>query len=291
MSGKLLSCGYTSDLYKCIFVEHRLLNTHAHTPITYIHVQVLLRVDFGLDWWIPDGQLIPPLVNRANYIHWIEDLLQLSSPPAGVSSAGQAHAEKDKQNEEKHKENKQEQKEQGTVLGLDIGCGTNLIYPLLGCAINPHWRFVAVDITPVALQWARRNADANEGVLQGRVVVRESGQPPALGAARGVVLEWRWGTLCCGCVCNVQHVITICMTCHQYLKCRTTLHVPLASHMCEHLHVYQTTPHPHTLTPETILPAALHPGERFAFTMCNPPFFESIEQAGGNPRTNFAGVS
>jgi len=44
--------------------------------------RALLAEDFGVaDWWIPDGQLIPPVPNRLNYIHWIEDLLRLSSPP------------------------------------------------------------------------------------------------------------------------------------------------------------------------------------------------------------------
>ena len=32
-------------------------------------------------WWVPDGQLVPPVTNRANYIHWLEDLLALSLPP------------------------------------------------------------------------------------------------------------------------------------------------------------------------------------------------------------------
>jgi len=33
-------------------------------------------------WWVPDGHLVPPVTNRANYIHWLEDLLALSSPGA-----------------------------------------------------------------------------------------------------------------------------------------------------------------------------------------------------------------
>lgn len=137
----------------------------AITPANLLR-QVLLRVDFGLDWWIPEGQLIPPLPNRANYIHWLEDLLALSSPE------GMQHA-----------------------AGLDIGCGTNLIYPLLGCAMHDNWRFVAVDVTPEALHWARRNADANEDLLQGRIVVRESGAPPALGKRHGALIDlllWWW---------------------------------------------------------------------------------------------------
>lgn len=43
--------------------------------------RVLLRHDFGVEWWVPLGQLVPPLTNRANYIHWLEDLLALSAPP------------------------------------------------------------------------------------------------------------------------------------------------------------------------------------------------------------------
>ena len=33
----------------------------------------------------------------------------------------------------------------------------------------------------------------------------------------------------------------------------------------------------------------MQPGEAFAFTMCNPPFFESSDEAGLNPRTAFGG--
>lgn len=41
--------------------------------------RVLLQEDFGLRWWIPDGQLVPAVTNRANYLHWIEDLLGVRS--------------------------------------------------------------------------------------------------------------------------------------------------------------------------------------------------------------------
>ena len=44
--------------------------------------RALLAEDFGVaDWHIPDGQLIPPVPNRLNYIHWVEDLLRASCPP------------------------------------------------------------------------------------------------------------------------------------------------------------------------------------------------------------------
>jgi len=43
---------------------------------------------------------------------------------------------------------------------LDVGCGANIIYPLLGAALH-RWRFVGSDVTDVALEWAERNAAAN----------------------------------------------------------------------------------------------------------------------------------
>lgn len=40
-----------------------------------------------------------------------------------------------------------------------------------------------------------------------------------------------------------------------------------------------------------VLPPAMREGERFAFTMCNPPFFERLEEAGRNPATAYSGTA
>ena len=48
----------------------------------------------------------------------------------------------------------------GLVEGMDIGCGTNLIYCLLGAAVY-GWRMVGVDVTDVALEWAERHIERN----------------------------------------------------------------------------------------------------------------------------------
>lgn len=42
--------------------------------------------------------------------------------------------------------------------------------------------------------------------------------------------------------------------------------------------------------PRGVLQPAVQPGERFAFCMTNPPFFESLDQAGLNPHTCHGGV-
>ncbi|CAK9865043.1 unnamed protein product [Sphagnum jensenii] len=102
--------------------------------------RVLLDHDYGIKWWIPDGQLCPTVTNRANYIHWIEDLL--ASCPAPWHQNGE------------HEE---------VVCGIDIGTGANCIYPLLGTALH-KWHFVATDITAVALSWAQKNIQSNPSV-------------------------------------------------------------------------------------------------------------------------------
>ena len=43
---------------------------------------------------------------------------------------------------------------------LDVGCGANLIYPLLGAALH-GWKFVGVDVTDAALAGAARNRAKN----------------------------------------------------------------------------------------------------------------------------------
>ena len=39
--------------------------------------RAILADDYGVDWWVPDAHLIPPVTNRANYIHWLHGLLKL----------------------------------------------------------------------------------------------------------------------------------------------------------------------------------------------------------------------
>ncbi len=42
--------------------------------------RALLQRDFGVAWDLPPGHLVPTLTNRANYVHWLADLLALSAP-------------------------------------------------------------------------------------------------------------------------------------------------------------------------------------------------------------------
>lgn len=68
------------------------------------------------------------------------------------------------------------QSEDYVVKGLDIGCGANLIYPLLGASVF-NWKFVAVDNTAEAMGAAEQNLALNTH-LQGLIELRDARNSP-----------------------------------------------------------------------------------------------------------------
>src|SRR6187402_2480114 len=88
--------------------------------------KALLLADYDIhDWDIPENYLCPPIPGRADYIHYIADLLAATNN--GMIPEGDS------------------------VLGLDIGVGANCIYPIIGNAVY-GWNFVGTDIDAIALQ-------------------------------------------------------------------------------------------------------------------------------------------
>jgi 23S rRNA (adenine1618-N6)-methyltransferase len=77
------------------------------------------------NWDIPDGYLCPPIPGRADYIHYIADLL--ANTNNGIIPEGE------------------------TIVGLDIGVGANCIYPIIGNS-DYGWSFVGCDTDESALQ-------------------------------------------------------------------------------------------------------------------------------------------
>lgn len=77
------------------------------------------------DWDIPKNYLCPPIPGRADYIHYIADLLALSNN----GNIPEGH----------------------NVQGLDIGIGANGIYPIIGNAAY-GWSFVGTDIDEKAIE-------------------------------------------------------------------------------------------------------------------------------------------
>ncbi|OQS00296.1 methyltransferase METT10D [Thraustotheca clavata] len=146
----------------------------------------LLHRDFNLNWTMPDDRLCPTLTNRLNYVHWIEDLILLSQSNYTSSN-------------------------DHPISGIDIGTGASCIYPLLGHQLN-QWHFIATDIDPISIEYAKKNVIAN----------------------------------------HLENAIQI-------------LHVK-----------------PDTIFPQDIPTNCL-------FSMCNPPFFDTMEEADRNPRADCTG--
>ena len=101
--------------------------------------QALLAHYYGVKFWdIPEGYLCPPIPGRADYIHYIADLLAQTThvndgntPPTGK----EIHA-------------------------LDIGTGASAIYPIIGSQ-SYGWRFTASDIDPISVNTAALICEAN----------------------------------------------------------------------------------------------------------------------------------
>ncbi|MFT3849313.1 MAG: 23S rRNA (adenine(1618)-N(6))-methyltransferase RlmF [Propionivibrio sp.] len=111
--------------------------------------RALLKHAYGIAaWTLPARYLCPPIPGRADYLHYLADLL------ADVNSEiprGRA------------------------VRVFDIGTGANLVYPLIGHA-EYGWHFVGSDIERDALANAQAIVDANAG-LAGAIELRLQTSP------------------------------------------------------------------------------------------------------------------
>ncbi len=97
--------------------------------------RALLKEYYGISGWdIPANNLCPPVPGRADYLHYLADLLTTSNQGRMPKNQG--------------------------VQVLDIGTGANCIYPLLGVS-EYHWQFVASDINETSLANAQLILDAN----------------------------------------------------------------------------------------------------------------------------------
>lgn len=112
--------------------------------------QALLKLFYNLNWQLPEGYLTPPVPGRADYVHALADLL------AG-DNGGAIPRDLDV---------------------MDIGCGANCIYPLIGHA-EYGWRFTGTDTSAEAITAASQIVAGNPG-LQRAVRLRRQKQPQAI---------------------------------------------------------------------------------------------------------------
>ncbi|WP_141440991.1 23S rRNA (adenine(1618)-N(6))-methyltransferase RlmF [Vreelandella titanicae] len=107
---------------------HVKANAHGDLSIDFadplavktLNAALLSRYYDIVDWDIPEGALCPPIPGRADYIHYMADLIGLGH-------------------------------EQSSIKLLDIGTGANGIYPLLACQIY-GWQCVGSDINTQSLE-------------------------------------------------------------------------------------------------------------------------------------------
>ncbi len=109
------------------------------------------------NWNIPDNYLCPPIPGRADYIHYLADLL--AEYNSGVIPRG------------------------NNIIGLDVGVGANCVYPIIGTK-EYDWRFVGSDIDRKAIESAQRIVASNP-LLANHVEVRL--QPSSKDIFRNIV--------------------------------------------------------------------------------------------------------
>ncbi|PHS67950.1 MAG: 23S rRNA (adenine(1618)-N(6))-methyltransferase RlmF [Flavobacterium sp.] len=123
------------------------VNEHGTQTIDFSNSKAVLQLNKALlkhhyaieNWGIPAHYLCPPIPGRADYLHYINDLLI-----------------------EDNKTTK--------IKGLDIGVGANCIYPILAAQIF-NWKMVGSDIDESAIVSAKRNVEASES-LKNNIEIR-----------------------------------------------------------------------------------------------------------------------
>ncbi|GAA4004105.1 23S rRNA (adenine(1618)-N(6))-methyltransferase RlmF [Hymenobacter fastidiosus] len=108
--------------------------------------RALLKQFYGIEHWdIPADYLCPPIPGRADYLHYLADLLAASN--GGQVPRGKA------------------------VRVLDVGVGANCIYPIIGHQ-QYGWHFVGSDTDAVAIRTAKAIVAANNA-LAGNIELRQ----------------------------------------------------------------------------------------------------------------------
>lgn len=127
--------------------EEKTINFHDPEAVKQLN-KALLFSFYKLQYWdIPADNLCPPIPGRADYIHYIADLLREYHPASNKIPKG------------------------SNILGLDIGTGANLIYPIIGSQ-EYGWSFIGSDINERSLQSADQIISKNK-TLHSKVFLRK----------------------------------------------------------------------------------------------------------------------
>ncbi|WP_241572256.1 23S rRNA (adenine(1618)-N(6))-methyltransferase RlmF [Rosenbergiella nectarea] len=109
--------------------------------------KALLKQWYHLEWTLSDDHLCPPIPGRADYLHHLADCLAEDLP---IHRGPQ-------------------------ISVLDIGCGANCIYPLIGNA-EYGWRFTGSDCQPESIRAAQQLLAMNAGLTRSIRLRRQKDQ-------------------------------------------------------------------------------------------------------------------
>jgi 23S rRNA (adenine1618-N6)-methyltransferase len=129
------------ELISFVFVnEHEIESIDFANPeaVKALNKSLLISEYDIQNWDLPKNYLCPPIPGRADYIHYIADLLAESND--GIIP------------------------ENENVVGLDIGIGANCIYPIIGNH-SYHWSFVGTDIDENAMQNCKKIISENPKLI------------------------------------------------------------------------------------------------------------------------------
>lgn len=138
--------GYDFERLVADTPELEAFTTHNPVGLTTINFQdadavrmlnrALLKSYYNVSFWdLPANYLCPPIPGRADYIHYLADLLASN--------------------------NNQEIPRGRNIKALDIGTGASLVYPLIGQS-EYGWHFTGVDIDPIAVKSAQQISQSNK---------------------------------------------------------------------------------------------------------------------------------
>lgn len=122
----------------------------------------LLKSHYGIEYWdFPKGALCPPIPGRADYIHYLSDLLfDGKSPNIKIGDR---------------------------VKVLDIGTGASLIYPIIG-HMEYGWSFVGTEIYDKSISSAKTIIEKNG--LSKKIEIRK--QDDAFAIFKNLVVEYEY---------------------------------------------------------------------------------------------------
>lgn len=131
--------------------KHNYRSIDFSDPLAVIALNKALLLHFyGLEQWsLKKGNLCPPVPGRADYLHYIADLLAKSN--SGKIPRGPE------------------------ITGLDIGVGANCIYPIIGSSFY-GWKFIGSELDRKSLAHAKQIVDSNPS-LRKQVTLKKQNDP------------------------------------------------------------------------------------------------------------------